>query len=46
VNTVLNVVKKSGPQNLDGKPLDIRKNPHAIDVGLRANMQHSYWYIM
>jgi hypothetical protein len=37
---------RSKLQSLGGNLLDIRKNPHAIDVGLELNLRHSYWCIM
>jgi hypothetical protein len=30
---------------LDGKLLDIRKNPHAIDVGSKLDIAFNYWFI-
>jgi hypothetical protein len=42
VNIALRKIKKLSYQNLDGKHLDIRKNPHAIDVVLGLNMLYSY----
>jgi hypothetical protein len=37
VSTVSRKAAESKHLNLDGKLLDIRKNPHAIDVGSKPN---------
>jgi hypothetical protein len=42
VGTVLVVIKKSRFQIPNGKLLDIRKNPHAIDVGSRLDIAFNY----
>jgi len=42
VTTVLEKIAKLNQQNLNGKSLDIRKNPHVINVGLGLNFQHNY----
>jgi hypothetical protein len=39
---VLRKIKKSNPRCLHGKQQDIRKKPHAIDVALEQNIQHSF----
>jgi hypothetical protein len=38
----LGKVEKLKLQTLDGNPLDIRKNPHVIDVGSGLNLRHNY----
>jgi hypothetical protein len=46
--TVASVIIASGKvvelklQSLVGNPLDIRKNPHVIDVGLGLNLRLNY----
>jgi hypothetical protein len=46
VSIVLKEIEKKSLQLLDGLLLDIRKNPHVIDVGLEQSILHNYWFIM
>jgi hypothetical protein len=46
VSTVLKKVNVSNHLSLDGSLLGTRKNPHAIDVGLKLDTVFSYWFIM
>jgi hypothetical protein len=43
---VLAETKKLRYPTLDGKPLDIRKNPPVIVVGSNQDIVFSYWFIM
>jgi hypothetical protein len=43
---VLAETRKLRYLTLDGKLLDIRKNPHVIDVGSNQDIVFSYWFIM
>jgi len=38
-------IKKSNLLCQDGKLQVTRKKPHAIDVALEQNIQHSFWFI-
>jgi hypothetical protein len=46
VTTVSERAVESRRQNHNGSWLDIRKNPHVIDVGLEPSLQLSCWCIM
>jgi hypothetical protein len=45
VNTVLRKIERLKHPNHAGKPLAIRKKPHAIDVVFAVSILLNYWYI-